>query len=401
MRVLLRSRVPFLFSLLWVRSACPGPAPPRSLSPFLSLDCLTVLPFSPLARSPAMDADVFRVRIAPLLSADALRALRAVNRDWQWVVDQLIEVKGAFGLRRWDRLTVPDVRYARSAKPPAMDASVFRVRIAPLLSADDLRALRRVNHAWQWVVDQLIEVKGAFVLRRWDKLTVPDVRYARSARLMKLIDGNRAQLACAGGELDDLQWALTTFPVYLPAADLAPRVTRIECMQLLIRDYKLQPRKALQAACESGSLAVAEWLVQTFNFTAGDARSGDSSVLRGACTNGHLAVAEWLVQTFSLKAHDARSSCAFYHSCANGHLAVAKWLVQTFGLPADDTHTSSAFNDTCTSGHLAVGKWMLETFGFSAVRNWVPTGDALRRIRRRGHVQVAGWLRETFGVADD
>jgi hypothetical protein len=34
----------------------------------------------------------------------------------------------------------------------SMDAKVFRYRVAPLLSADDLRAFRRITSGWLWVV---------------------------------------------------------------------------------------------------------------------------------------------------------------------------------------------------------------------------------------------------------
>jgi hypothetical protein len=144
-----------------------------------------------------------------------------------------------------------------------MDADVFRTRIAPLLSPKELRALRRVSRLWQLVVDQLVEVKGAFGLRDSHKLTVADVRYALvHTALLTRIGSSFVVTACAGGELTDLRWALATFGALRDhdawlLALLAP--ARPECMELLIRDHGVQPAAALRGSCLGGHLAVAQW----------------------------------------------------------------------------------------------------------------------------------------------
>jgi hypothetical protein len=197
-----------------------------------------------------------------------------------------------------------------------MDANLFRTRIAPLLSADDLRALRLVKRSWQWVVDQLIPVKGAFGLRRKDKLTIPDVCYAHAVKLK--IDSYDALMACAGGELTELQWALATFRVPLLrdgvrlaetlAARLTPRVARLECMELLVQVYHVRPVEAFLSSCVGGHLAVAQWLARTLDPEArGFIRPRMEDTFLRSCESGHVDVATWLTQTFDLTAADTRS----------------------------------------------------------------------------------------------
>jgi hypothetical protein len=283
-----------------------------------------------------------------------------------------------------------------------MDADVFRTRIAPLLSIDELQALRQVSRLWQVLVDQLVEVRGAFGLRRYDRLTLADVRYAHlNTDLLVRIGSSYAMSACAGGELADLRWALATFGA--PVDDwLLEKVARVECMELLVRDHSVQPSTALRSSCANGHLAVAQWLTSTFNLTADDARADDNKTLRFSCWNGHLAVVQWLVSTFNLTAEDARDcdNSAFRWSCKNGHLALAQWLASTFGLTAADARSrdNEALGNSCKNGHLAVAKWLTATFSLTADDAGASNDAALRESRRNGHHAVVEWLTETFGV---
>jgi hypothetical protein len=228
-----------------------------------------------------------------------------------------------------------------------MDAAVFRARVAPLLDPDTLRALRCVSRDWQWVVDQLLEVKGAFLwLQDISKLTAADVRFAH---LHMSIAAWVVLEACAGGELADLQWALRTFSdTSLSERDtgrVLERVTRTECMALLLREHWATPVKALQCSCSGGHLNIAQWLTSTFNLDARDARADSNLALRRSCSRGQLVEAQWLTSTFGLTADDARAddNYALLNSCAIGHLAVAEWLTSTFGLTADDARAEGNF----------------------------------------------------------
>jgi hypothetical protein len=250
-----------------------------------------------------------------------------------------------------------------------MDSDVFRARVAPLLTLDELLALRRVSRLWQLVVDELVPVKGAFGLRRKDDLTMADVRYAH-VHLLDRLNPSYAVAACVD-DMADLEWALATFgaPARLSAGVLA-RVARIECMELLIRVDSADPADAFSSSCAEGHIDVAQWLARhTFDlrlsFKAVKAGATELEALRASCTNGHLAVAKWLTSAFRVTDADARSlkNAALRGSCANGHLAVAKWLVRTFGLTDDDIHTNGneALRVSCKNGHLAVAQWLTRT----------------------------------------
>jgi hypothetical protein len=305
-----------------------------------------------------------------------------------------------------------------------MDASVFRVRVAPLLLdfsdwdrsrgkyRATLRALRCVSRRWQWVVDQLADVKGAFGLRRADRLTIPDVRYAHTVKFH--VDAQSALLACAGGELADLRWALAKFGAPWASGGgvdtdgdswimraLRKVSARTDCLELMIRSYGLPATHALIASCCDGSLAVAQWLVSTYALTAADARCCYNAALRLSCKNGHLAVAQWLASIFCLTATDARSenNYALRLSCKNGHLAVSQWLASTFCLTAADARSEDnyALRLSCENGHLTVAQWLFSTFSLTADARSEST-DALHRSYERKHFAVVEWLTSTFGL---
>jgi hypothetical protein len=296
-----------------------------------------------------------------------------------------------------------------------MELSVFRVRVAPLLCPDSLRALRCVSMGWKATVDQLIAVKGALGLRPEDKWTIADVRFAHAN--VKRVEPSTALPACAAGELEDLQWGLATF---LPRDEEDRRrllcaynaglmitlligrgVVRQECMALLIGEQVLSTRIALSSSCEMGRLELAQWLAATFGLTAKDARGDlNNCPLLDSCANGHLAVAQWLTATFGLTAEDARcwENYALRFSCANGHLAVAQWLTATFGLTAEDARCANndTFRMSCANGHLAVAQWLTATFSLTAEDARWCSNHAFRFSCANGHLAVAQWLVDTF-----
>jgi hypothetical protein len=73
---------------------------------------------------------------------------------------------------------------------------------------------------WQWLVDQLVDVKGMFGLRPNTRLTIPDVRYAYAVKITPALGEPfvfsellELTLPCAGGELVDLQWSAFPTPL--------------------------------------------------------------------------------------------------------------------------------------------------------------------------------------------
>jgi hypothetical protein len=286
-----------------------------------------------------------------------------------------------------------------------MDAAVFRSRVAPLLHPDTLRILRLVSRDWQWVVDQLLPVKGAFGLRGFaDELTCAVVRYAH---LHTTAHPFSALQVCAGGELEDLQWGLAMFPQEVQLSycksGMLSRVARTDgAADPGVRGIT---REALRRSCESGHLAVAQWLVATFGLTASDVRTDVNFALRGSCENGHLAVAQWLTSTLGLTASDVRrnSNRVLRTVCSNGHLAVAKWLVDTFGLTAADARSkhNGALRLSCSRGHLAVAQWLVATFHLTVDDARATNNYAIRWSRRHAHEDVTAWLASTFDFTDE
>jgi hypothetical protein len=183
-----------------------------------------------------------------------------------------------------------------------MDGSVFTHRIAPLLAPETLRALRLASRRWNWVVDELVVVKGAFGLRGRERMTVADVRFSHAVGFS--VDSTTALLACAGGDLNDLTWALK---VFLAAASLCPweqicqRVVQVDCMDYLIRTHGLSSTTALRCSCISGHLELAQWTAAAFNITAGDLTAdAKDEMLRLSQASGHSHITRWLsTQLFS------------------------------------------------------------------------------------------------------
>jgi hypothetical protein len=293
----------------------------------------------------------------------------------------------------------------------AMDANVFRTRVAPLLDPATLRALRCVDHTWQWIVDQLVEVKGAFGLRGKEKLTAADVRYKHANLSTTPDDWPHFLCACAAGEVADLRWALKTFHAvnvrWHRYGELAmDRVSRVECMEVLVRECFVDVRAAFRGSCENGHLAVAQWLVSAFNLTANDARAGRNRALRYSCMNGHLAVAQWLVSTFNLTADDAQAlgNYPFVYTCMHGHMAVVQWLATLLNFTADNARevVRYALGCSCENGHLAVAQWLASTFSLTAADVRADCNNhSLRWSCEKGRLAVAQWLVSTFNLTAD
>jgi hypothetical protein len=287
-----------------------------------------------------------------------------------------------------------------------MDGNVFRTRIAPLLSPEDLRALRRASSFWQLVVDQLVPVKGAFGLRRSWKMTSGDVRFGLANMKTDACD---VLAACAAEGPEDLRWALGVFKLpSLPARwchHVVRRVTQVACLELLVWDFGVSPADAFRGCYAGGRLDLAQWIASTFTFTADDIRASNNLALRSACSHGHLAIAQWLHTTFRLTADDARAdkNFALRYSCAHGHLAVAQWLVHTFHLTRKDARAEDNFalRWSCSNGHLGVAQWLTTTFHLERrdARAW--RSVAFRMSCSNGHLAVAQWMATTFGLTTE
>ena len=122
--------------------------------------------------------------------------------------------------------------------------------------------------------------------------------------------------------------------------------------------------------CANGYLHTTRLLVDTFEWTAVDARAGNNVLLISACACGHLELACWLTNRFELTAQDARAfnQAALRSACANGHLEMARWLTDRFGLTAADARVFSDAALRCSygNGHLGVARWLISRFGLTS-----------------------------------
>jgi len=94
-----------------------------------------------------------------------------------------------------------------------------------------------------------------------------------------------------------------------------------------------------RAACGSRDLFV--WLAKKYGATRDDAikqfdgKSKDSKILQRACETGNLAIVEWMHETWSFKLKDLAIGgfAAFKQACINAPtLDVANWLIEKFRL---------------------------------------------------------------------
>lgn len=183
-----------------------------------------------------------------------------------------------------------------------------------------------------------------------------------------------------------------------------------DCMPHLLqhtkpRQYNASSRKlgkprfdhmdgALEAACHSGFLATAQWLVQLFVAHYGRPPMVDVA-LYGACDKGHLAVAQWLITVGGLGADQL--STGLDSACIKGHLALAQWIYKetnaVFGLDNDKYLVR-----LCERGHLDVIRWFIDLLCFHdivAVRT-----SALPSAYVNGHQHVVQWLVARFEITN-
>jgi len=121
--------------------------------------------------------------------------------------------------------------------------------------------------------------------------------------------------------------------------------------------------KILHDAYRVKHMSSLEWVVNSFDLTAEDARRGNNQALIMACveqTPRALEVAQWLTDRFGLTREDLleRSGDALIHACENSARDGTKvrWMVERFGLTAADIYgrnfrPESAY-DLCESGEL-------------------------------------------------
>lgn len=250
-------------------------------------------------------------------------------------------------------------------------------------------ALRPVSTAWLGLVDTAPHM--------WD-----DVPWDERDFLAE---------SCARGELRAARWLADKFNLG------AARV--YECAA-----------PALYAACHSGALQVAQWVVLDLMRGAVPRAAATEAVIQ-ACSGGHLEVVKWLIARFEPDASDRRVQgwvrIAVNHDCfdllrylfveypaaAAAVCADAAWflnmaccrgsrevieLLVGAGYRAVNGQAVRALDSACGGGHLAVAQMVVTQFGIDRAELRRYPSQALAYACQANAFEIARWLVETFGA---
>jgi hypothetical protein len=280
------------------------------------------------------------------------------------------------------------VRHRAAASVATMvDESLFVTRVAPLLAADDLRALRAVGRLWQRLVDALLPFKAAFVdcatprassasaLAPTDSTTTGKVVAVRFLLVYglplpawlprsSLIEWSlRSSLTDAVRIWERLRPDDSERTLWIDRTPLTDVVQWL-CAPLSAGD--IRRFNCFQRVCQAGHLQAAQFLAARFELTRQDALADNSAAFRRSCWYGHLDVARWLADHFHISRSEATAlnNSALRYACWEGHLATVTWLVERFGLSTDDitAENNYALRYSCANGHDSVARWLVCRF---------------------------------------
>lgn len=206
-------------------------------------------------------------------------------------------------------------------------------------------------------------------------------------------DNLALRAACAGGNLELVQWLATHFelldPRILPPWYGRPVVPWLACI-----------------ACENGHLAVVQWLTTHYGHTCIRRRIGRNSLpvdlLIAACENSQLAIAQWLAAHFKLTTNDARSSgnSAIQAACHNGDMAAVQWLITHFELSVEDIrmYGNLALRAACRNGHVHIAQWLTDYYQLTVDDVCCLDGRIPHVALYERHPEVIQWLVARFGL---
>jgi len=240
----------------------------------------------------------------------------------------------------------------------------------------------------KWLVDAFGAEVGRQLregdTRYIDPITWPDVAEIADRCYNYLVvrnlpnDGALAVcLSCLSGKLDLVRWLFEVYPVAKLGALLGV--------------------SALQSACESGDLKVAQVVYREFKLTATDFVDDNEPILSYATADGHLSIAKWLASTLQLTPENVKESnhITLRKVGAGGHIVVAKWLIETFNLTEGDVYNSGVFIAACKNGQLAFAQWTATTYREVASDSALKAFDA---SLIGGHADVARWVFTEFDL---
>jgi hypothetical protein len=279
-----------------------------------------------------MDADVLVTRVSPLLSVTDVRALRAVSRGWQAVIDTaLLPFKSAL---------------ARS--PHTSACACFFGLIASERDPDDhLSSFTLSAHSRPWDTHHNHAARGS-------RLTLPAARYLVSYVLTPSVIETDVQgfelqsrmhtqqfvrhtavcvlHACALSSVDDVRW-LFSKPEFAP---LVKQITEGP-LQTLFRPSEWC------LACVSSHATVLDYFLlplgESLATMYGDCAGLLDAMLLECCRHGFLDSARHVyalsrsLSSFSLIREDTLLQ-TFVDGCVNQHFDICRWAMEEFALDA-------------------------------------------------------------------
>lgn len=299
------------------------------------------------------------------------------------------------------------------------------------LEIDTISQLRTVSKRIQFMVDDLLPLKPAFV--GWEALleNIYDVD-AWEYRLdyipltgtladRDFVRGTFRSLCKAGSTIIALKvidaFKITQEDVMHEEAGPFRDCCRYGHQPLALRladDFelnrnvvRLRENYCIGTACQYGHIEVVNWLCDVrWNLELSDVRADDNFALRYAALNGHCDVIQFLLERFPFTRADVLTDSLFAVriACQKGFENVARLLVSHFRLGPEDLRSMGnyALYYACEEGHAEIVDWLLYDVGLER-KDILDTGNAKKSpflgACIRGNIEVATILTEAGEIS--
>jgi hypothetical protein len=318
-----------------------------------------------------------------------------------------------------------------------MNRDILYTCLGPLLSVEDIRALRCINRDWQHVCDStLLCIKGVFT-NVSGYSTVAAVKYCfRTQRGQREVEGSPNPgvylgflVLCRQGTLNDIRWAIdveylvprhrdkkTWFLYLLENGNVNTAAALFECYNLQalcnLNSTVSIASDALNAATSGGSVKAFEWVMSTFSLGLADilASSGWENInaFQRACRSGHLALVQYLVERYDIQPSAIAVRCdeneAMSNAIQNRRYAVVQYLhevlvKQEYKPAVISRHRPQAYTEArgiclmaCEDGNLDFLQW-------ATAKDLAPSNGNIQYMLAKsvecGHQHIAEWIVET------
>jgi hypothetical protein len=293
-----------------------------------------------------------------------------------------------------------------------MDENVFVTRVAPLLDAGDLVALRVVARGWRVLVDCLLPYKSAFVGFR--VTTVQAARFlmshGRVGVSMHRTDPRFSSAAevCLNSSLEDAQWLSHKLATSHGKEKLLSLTARVDVAQWLCEGV---PRALCVDAFRRGLLVISnmplpvlQFLADHVNITKQELLFMNKVVLRSTCEAGALDVLQWLVHRFQLTRQDfVGPNSAFAASCREDQVDTARWIVEHFHFQCAEVLPRALFFELIWNKRWPIATWLVEYFkdtDSSGLFHRSHILEVVDQYASLGGFDAIDWLCATFQITD-